>query len=1033
VIKTNTVLRAICTLAVVCAFAGTAVAQSTLNFTPRGNAGIAVTNTTPFAADVKFTLYNLDGTVSSSNMTNPFTHRIAPMGQLAMMASEIFNLNKAAAWPGGWIQATSSVNGLQGYYFSGDFGNTFDGAEASTALQLQTIPYIASGLTRILITNPGIQSAEITVSFLREGGDPAAEGRSYTVSPHAQVEFLGTGATARVEVKSGPAVVATAVTESPTQLALIHGQAGDARTSKWIVPHFKNGGALSSSLVLGNPSGGVASVSVSFYNNEGGRVYIVSGIEIRPLGSRRVSWLEIANLPIPPDGDGWLLVESALPVVGLALLDDGSSAAAVPLQSLGSERILISRTAIQGLTSELTLVGPAEGPASVTLTFNRPDGSTAMQRPISLAQRGRISLQLADEIPAAARFDSGFVTIRSNAPIYALEQIRLGYGAGLAPVTPQRLSASFVPGVATVTMAKVALVDSVTPGPGARLKITAEGVGSLTDPTLWVGDKSLLLEATGINGTTFESQLPADLEPGPITAKVRSGGVESTSYLGFYSLPDSPIQPDDPVLKGYAYFQKTEVTDSGLDTNQISKIPIRFARVEVRDSTDTIRVVTGTDETGRFETPVPDSIGLSVHVISRSRIQDLRVLNNTNDNTVYSIVRSLDLADFDSPEDEIELFDTSRDSGAFNILDTIQRGNGFLAAAVPNFIPPALTVYWSEKNNEAVLSKLTNGNIRTTTFSLAANAAYILGDRTTDSDEYDDSVILHEYAHMLAAKFSRDDSNGGTHLLGDLLDPRIAWSEGWANFFSSAARGSSVYRDSKAGTNLLRFDIEENVPVGDRFPGYSSEASVHGLLWDLIDENADTADVAQFPFSSIWGAFTDLTAYRNVYLPYFLDRFLVRYPQFADSLRTMALQRNIDFQPDGRPSVTNPFPRTIAINETKHSQQVDSFTSKRTNLASSAHFYSLTVPTSGLTSIRLVIDGLGAAANPSFNDLDLFLYDSNMVKKAESDIGFNGDGEVITMPLAAGTYFIEVRSFYISGETNAMVYNSGLYRLSVTR
>src|SRR6185436_4366677 len=147
-------------------------------------------------------------------------------------------------------------------------------------------------------------------------------------------------------------------------------------------------------------------------------------------------------------------------------------------------------------------------------------------------------------------------------------------------------------------------------------------------------------------------------------------------------------------------------------------------------------------------------------------------------------------------------------------------------------------------------------------FNPTTNSAYILGDRNTDSDEFDDSVLLHEYAHLLAAKFSRDDSNGGTHLLGDSLDPRIAWSEGWADFFSSAARGSSIYRDSKGPNNVLRMDLEDNVPIGDH-PGYSSEASVAGLLWDLFDENADKDDTAQFPFASIWNAFTDLVKDRN--------------------------------------------------------------------------------------------------------------------------------------------------------------------------
>jgi hypothetical protein len=87
-----------------------------------------------------------------------------------------------------------------------------------------------------------------------------------------------------------------------------------------------------------------------------------------------------------------------------------------------------------------------------------------------------------------------------------------------------------------------------------------------------------------------------------------------------------------------------------------------------------------------------------------------------------------------------------------------------------------------------------------------------------------------------------------------------------------------------------------------------------------------------------------------------------------------------------------------------------------------------------LTQIRLVVDGLGAAANPSFNDLDLVLYDSTGRRIiAMADSGMNGAGEAINENLAAGTYFIEVRSFYTSADTNTTVFNSGLYRLSVTR
>jgi hypothetical protein len=265
--------------------------------------------------------------------------------------------------------------------------------------------------------------------------------------------------------------------------------------------------------------------------------------------------------------------------------------------------------------------------------------------------------------------------------------------------------------------------------------------------------------------------------------------------------------------------------------------------------------------------------------------------------------------------------------------------------------------------------------------------------------------------------------------LGDSLDARLAWSEGWANFFSSVVRGTSVYRDSKAGNNVLRFDIEENVPAGDR-PGYTSEASVDGILWDLFDENSDQNDSAQFPFAALWNAFTDLRNDRNVYLPLFLEHFLQRNPNTGDVVRNIVNARSIDFQPEVRPSVTNPFPYVIGVNQTK-SGQVDSFTTKRWNLSNSAHFYSLTTPSSGVVTIRLSITGL-AGGNLNFNDLDLFLYDSSGKKIiAKSDDGQNQRSELISMALPAGTYFIEVRSYYTRQETNSVVYNAGEYSLTV--
>src|SRR6185295_4905850 len=96
--------------------------------------------------------------------------------------------------------------------------------------------------------------------------------------------------------------------------------------------------------------------------------------------------------------------------------------------------------------------------------------------------------------------------------------------------------------------------------------------------------------------------------------------------------------------------------------------------------------------------------------------------------------------------------------------------------ADPLWAPPDVTIFWSPRNTNRPGSPR-DGLVGTTRFNAASNTAYVLGDRATDSDEFDDAVILHEYAHMLAARFSWDDSPGGVHSVGDVEDPRLAGSE----------------------------------------------------------------------------------------------------------------------------------------------------------------------------------------------------------------------------------------------------------------
>ena len=513
--------------------------------------------------------------------------------------------------------------------------------------------------------------------------------------------------------------------------------------------------------------------------------------------------------------------------------------------------------------------------------------------------------------------------------------------------------------------------------------------------------------------------------PGFVDCRLRNGAQESDDARVLVMDIGGTLTE---VLTGSAMYQKLEVTDIGLDTEHTTLKPIRNALIEVVEAGRVISA-SRTDSNGDFAVPVPQDSTVIVRVVSRLRSVDLKVEDNTRGSNFYYI-SSPDI-NLSERRSGVPLTDRSRISGAFNILEQIQRANDFVRASDPQFLPFPFTIFWSERNQKQFgpLSPK-DGLIGTTSFSLANSTAYILGDRNTDSDEYDDSVLIHEYAHMLAAKFSRDDSIGGAHRLGDNLDPRVAWSEGWANFFSAAVRNDSVYRDSSGpgGSYVLRFDLEDNYPPGS-WTGYGSETSVQALLWDFYDDKNEAGDLAQFDFPQMWAAFTDLDSNHFVYMQNFLDHLVARNPQASDSIQRMAQSQAIDFQPGEIPSVTNPFPSFIAMGSVR-SGELDSFSTRRTNLAQSSHFFIFTT-NGGPLGIQLAV-APGTIGNPAANDLDLFLYDANGKQLTKSDSGRSGQGESISVPaLPPGSYVIEIRSYYMSSR-GYPVFNSGRYNLRLS-
>jgi len=1030
--KYNTIHRGLFTVCLLFLLTQVAHGQSVLHFARAvyGNAQdtrLAITNPNSYHADVQLTFYGADGNPIANGMMNPVSYRIGPRSEFSMLASELF----VAGSGDGWIQATSSSSGLSGFYLSGDFVKTMEGTETGTPQLIQSIPFlwdVQSSRSDIVIINPGTSRANVTVNLYNLRGDEQPS-IVRDIPAHGvfrfrpSFSFLVPGAAgASARVTSSVPVIAMGVADTQDALMFINGQPDQPLTSR-IAPHFVAGNGVDSELVLSNPGTSSVAVTIGLYGTGAtGSTQMASMTATIP--ARSVASYDsrslLGQLPVPVV-DGWLRVDSPnVTINGAVVIKSGAYMTTIPLQRTSAERMTFSQlTDTSDTYTTLSLVNPSAVEAVVEMTFLRLDGTVIGQRTLAIPSSGQLVAQPHDLVPETAGVESGFISVRSSVGIYGVEIVGSSNFSFATAVVPQRLNLGFNPNppaqLPRIVRIEGPAASEVTVG--TTLRVTVSDVS--TDTQVLLGNQTIQPRflAPGIGVLLVD--IPP-IEPGYANLRIRVRGLESQpTRLRIVALEDT-----QPLVEaqGRAFYQKIEITDGGLDLGRRSMVPVRNARVEVLDAaTQGVVSVSETDSIGRFAVLVPQT-PVIVRVVSRLRSSDLRVADNMNNFVLYSMSTSFDRRE----NDRMLIADTGRVSGAFNILEMIQRSNDLVRLGDPRVIPPAPTISWSVLNTKA--------NTGTSGFNVTTNSAKILGDRSptpnADSDEFDDSVIVHEYAHLLAARFSRDDSPGGHHELGDNLDPRVAWSEAWANFFSSAVRNDSVWRDSMGanGSLLYRFDVEENQPSGDK-GGYGSEYSIHSLLWDMFDTQNDAADNAQYPFSAIWDAFVDLKGDHFVYLPDFLEHFVSRNPSEAEALRTMVVARSIDFQPNVRPSVTNPWPKNIVPGEAAQGT-VNSLTRQRWNLAESSHFYTFT--TQGqMLAIRLDILGLGPGNNGSANDLDVFLTDENGRLIEGSDRGLNGQSELITRRLAAGTYMVEVRSYYTRAETNGRVFNSGDYRLSV--
>ncbi|MEM8983404.1 MAG: hypothetical protein AAGC71_10275 [Pseudomonadota bacterium] len=310
--------------------------------------------------------------------------------------------------------------------------------------------------------------------------------------------------------------------------------------------------------------------------------------------------------------------------------------------------------------------------------------------------------------------------------------------------------------------------------------------------------------------------------------------------------------------------------NGGLNYNDVALKPIRGATVQAIDSASQVIASAVSDASGRYALTVPPLADVFVRVRAELKQNgvpawDVEVRDNTSNTSLALNQRPLYALDGaaassgagDSTRNLIARtgwggtsYTAARAAAPFSVLDTLYAAIQLVLSADPNAVFDPLDAFWSV-NNCPVSGNIDSGDIGTSFFRSDIDSLFLLGCAGNDTEEFDVSVIAHEWGHYFEDVLSRSDSLGGSHAGNQQLDMRLAFGEGWGNAVAGMVTGESVYSDSFGATQnaSFAFDVETTTPG---LPGWYDEFSIQAILWDLFDANADGVDTVALGFGPLY-------------------------------------------------------------------------------------------------------------------------------------------------------------------------------------
>jgi hypothetical protein len=385
-----------------------------------------------------------------------------------------------------------------------------------------------------------------------------------------------------------------------------------------------------------------------------------------------------------------------------------------------------------------------------------------------------------------------------------------------------------------------------------------------------------------------------------------------------------PLFKSDRTISGSAHFEDRIFNGTGFTGSQ--KKPVRHARVQAVSSMDgAVLGESYTDPEGSFDITI---------TVSPEDVFYLRCLTADEQGAIKVTDMSANVYAYRGADSTIgslsaDIYAQGENAEPFNIFDAVTDGFLYVQALTGAPVESPLTVLWEAGNTDG------------TYFNVVTNSIYLYGIKSgnaADDDGWDDCVILHEFGHFVAFRYSEDDSPGGPHSLDESYDKRLAWSEGWATFFALKVRAwrgdvePRHYLDTTGeyilGPDTVRISYEIETPSVPYSPtpvsflGDANEVSVSAALWDIADNPSQDDDPFSDGMPMLWDVFTtyipsnsntcnDVPAASTcVSFEDFFEGWINK--GYADLTPVLA-QRSVEYRPDGfEPNETSSAPTAYA-------------------------------------------------------------------------------------------------------------------------